>query len=80
MHCMTCGRAMVIARGNICLSCDESVRNKREARDTQAQIAETLGEFSMFEIFEEPERPKFKRKNIKKRKIKMREIKNDSNP
>lgn len=69
MHCLTCGRRMVVARGNICMSCHEKIERGRLAKKTDEMIADTLGEFSMFENGPKP--AKFVRREIPKKRFRF---------
>ena len=68
VFCLCCSREMLIARGNICRSCDENIKEKRRDQDRSDMIAETLGEFSPFAEGLKP--AKFVRRDTSRRRVK----------
>jgi len=70
-NCLTCGRTMVIARGNMCRTCDERIQDSKSSRETSGLIADTLGTFSLFEDGP-PEPSKFIRRNTMRKRVKLK--------
>ena len=68
--CLVCGRCMVIARGNLCLTCHNTLDDRRKNDEQSEMINETLGDFSMFDNGPKPFRFVRRRDNRKQRKLK----------
>ncbi len=67
MRCIVCSREMVIMKGNMCKSCANLIEEGARHRETSEMIAETIGEFSLFENGVKPVR--FKKRLVLKKRV-----------